>query len=408
MKHNAFLLGRRREGRLWQGSGYANEDGHAKKKVLMLASVASMIDQFNMSNICILLEMGYEVHVACNFVEGNTCDKERVQKLMHRLKKMHVAYHQWDCPRNIYAVCRCVKAFVQLWRLTGRHSFLWMHCQSPIGGVLARLVAHHKRIRVIYTAHGFHFYMGAPLRNWLLYYPVEKKLSYWTDILVTVNREDYWFAKRHLKAGKICYIPGVGVDLARFSVCKVRSRQRFHKIFQIPEQAKVLLSVGELNKGKNHRLVLEALAHLDRQDVYYLICGQGRMRRKLQCYAKRLGVEKNIRMPGFQENMPWIYQNADIFVFPSVREGMPVALIEAMASGMPCVVSDVRGNRELVQQRFDPNHSRQLAELLSQMLSDRQMCQRCGMENHKNARRYAQEIVKKRMKEIYRCQEFLY
>ena len=161
----------------------------------MISSVASMIDQFNMPNICLMLDMGYEVHVACNFEKGNTCSAKRVNKLKAALSQMHVICHQWDCPRSMQRAGDFIRAFWQLWDLTGRHRFEWMHCHSPIGSVLARAVACRRGIRVIYTAHGFHFYKGAPLKNWLLFYPVEKMLAHVTDVLITINKEDYLFAK---------------------------------------------------------------------------------------------------------------------------------------------------------------------------------------------------------------------
>ena len=185
-------------------------------KVLMLASVASMIDQFNMSNIMLLQDMGYEVHVACNFKHGNTCDGVQIKKMYETLQNMHVICHAWDCPRKLCRMKQCMNAYLQLWELTGANSFAWIHCHSPIGAALARIIAHRRKIRVIYTAHGFHFYKGAPLKNWLIYYPAEKLLSYWTDIIITVNREDQYFAMHNFHAGRICYIPGVGVDTRKY------------------------------------------------------------------------------------------------------------------------------------------------------------------------------------------------
>ena len=138
-----------------------------QRKVLMLSSVASMIDQFNMSNIRLLLEMGYEVHVACNFTKGNTCDQRRVKKLCGTLREMRVRLHPWDCPRTICP--GCLRAYRQLLELLARIPFAWMHCHSPVGGALARLAGHRMGVPVVYTAHGFHFYKGAPLKNWLVY-----------------------------------------------------------------------------------------------------------------------------------------------------------------------------------------------------------------------------------------------
>lgn len=378
-----------------------------KQKVLMAASVASMIDQFNLPNIRLLLQMGYEVHVACNFAEGNTCDKRRIGKLRKELGRLGVKPYQWDCPRNAASGVKCLRAYRQLWRLTQREQFAWMHCQSPVGGVLARLIAHRRGIPVVYTAHGFHFYRGAPWKNWVLYYPVEKLLSYWTDVLVTVNREDERFAKRHLNAKKVFYIPGVGVDTARFQKENVEQDHTggsLRKKYGVAAGAVLLLSVGELNPGKNHRTVIAALAAMQNPQIYYIICGQGGQRRKLLRYAYRLGVGGRIRLVGYQEQMELFYQAADLFVFPSVREGMPVALIEAMAAGLPCVVSDIRGNRELVEPkklRFSPKCQKQLVKILNALIGDRSKMQGYGRANQRKAREYRLELVQRRMYKIY-------
>lgn len=384
-----------------------------KKKVLMLASVASMIDQFNMPNIRLMLEMGYEVHVACNFREGNTCDDKRVEKLKKTLQDLGVIWHMWDCPRSAAALNQCCRAFGQLWKLTGRFSFAWMHCQSPVGGALARMAAHFRKIRVVYTAHGFHFYQGAPWKNWMLYYPVEKCLSYWTDVLVTVNREDERLAKARFGAGAVWRIPGVGIDLKAYRKQETgygpdqmagEIRSDFRKKYGIPEHAKILLSVGELSRRKNHQVVLDALAGFLGKDVYYLICGQGAEREELQKKARALGIVKYVKMAGFQEDLVLFYQNADIFVFPSLQEGLPVALMEAMAAGLPCVVSDIRGNRELIRNRrmrFAPDEPWQPWYIVAGLLADGEYRAACGAENRKNSNAYGSNVVRKKMEKIY-------
>lgn len=376
----------------------------------MLSSVASMIGQFNMPNIKIMLDMGYEVHVACNFKEGNTCGAQQIRELQKTLRNLHVMQHQWDCPRSIRPVHKCITAYKQLQGLLGRHRFAWLHCHSPIGSALARLAAYRRGVRVIYTAHGFHFYKGAPVRNWLAYYPAEKLLSHWTDVLVTVNQEDYRFAGRHLKPGKVCHIPGIGIDVEKYAstdaakaLAKGEEKKEFSRKYRIPENTCVLLSVGELNEGKNHRMAIHALAQLKRKDVYYLICGQGCLKEELQQYADSLGVGERIRMPGFQENMPFIYRNADIFVFPSRREGLPAALMEAMSAGLPCVVSDIRGNRELVGEamRFSLDDPRQLVHALKALLEDAKLRRECGLACQDKVKGYRMGIVEGRMREIY-------
>lgn len=397
-----------------------------KKRVLLAASVASMIDQFNMSNIRLLQDMGYEVHTACNFEKGNTCDEKRIRKLKKMLRDTGVKIHQWDCPREMHSLKACWKAYRQMQKLLEQYAIEWLHCHSPIGAALARLAALQIGVPVIYTAHGFHFYRGAPLKNWLLYYPVEKVLAHWTDALITVNREDACFARRHLGAGKIFYIPGVGIDTALFEKLQdpeLRDEEKrlFHKKYQIPQNALVLLSVGELNKGKNHRIVIDAAAALHRKDVYYLICGQGAWRQKLLDTAKRQGIDGQLRMPGYQEDLVRVYRNADIFVFPSMREGMPVALMEAMAAGLPCVVSDIRGNRELMRDsavniqtgrrgkgrfaqggfRFCLRRPQQLVQALRILLEDEGLRQKCGRYNQEIIKHYDLAAVERRMKKIY-------
>ncbi len=382
------------------------------KRVLMLASVASMIDQFNMANIRILLEMGYEVHVACNFMEGNTSDETRIKRFRQELQKMNVVYHQWDCPRSAYAVLKCLKAFVQLWKLTERYYFVWFHCHSPVGAALARMVAYKRKIKIIYTAHGFHFYKGASFKNWLLYYPVEKLFSYWTDVLITVNIEDYQFARRHLSAKRIYHIPGIGIDISKFKkykdaacITEKRTRKKFCQKYSIPENAVVVLSVGELSRRKNHQAVITALSWLQRQDIYYLICGQGEQEGRLKSQAQALGVWQRMRMAGFQADMEEFYYNTDIFVLPSLQEGLSVALMEAMAAGNACVVSDIRGNRELIDDRggmrFPSGKLRTLAAALDKLADDENLRQACGSYNQQKIKAYSQDITVHRMKKIY-------
>lgn len=410
-----------------------------KKKVLMAASVASMIDQFNMSNIQLLQHMGYEVHVTCNFQKGNTCDKRRIQKLKKTLSKWHVRWYQWDCPRNIWAIDQCVKAYVQLDKLTKCCQYEMIHCHSPIGGALARIVAHRRKIPVVYTAHGFHFYKGAPLKNWLLYYPVEKLLSYWTEVLITINEEDNAFARRHLSAKAICRIPGVGVDTKRFrdndSVIKddtIKDSERKERSvgiqmsedrnernvvrtkYNIPKDAKLLLSVGELNKGKNHSIVMEAIAALSqkshREDIYYLICGQGELKLWMIQYAKQLHIEKQIQLAGYVTDIDTVYRSADIFVFPSKREGMPVALMEAMAAGLPVIASKIRGNTELIDDNggvlLEQDDIEGFAEAILKLSGDSKRVYRLrknmGIYNQNKIKQYDISFVNAKMRKIYR------
>ncbi len=393
-----------------------------KKKVLMAASVASMIGQFNVPNIELLQELGYEVHVACNFQEGNTFDKKSIRRLQQLLRQRNVHMYQWDCPRKLSAWEQCLKAYVQLLKITKNRQFSLIHCHSPIGGALARVVAHVRKIPVVYTAHGFHFYKGAPLKNWFLYYPVEKLLSYWTDQLITVNAEDQAFAKKHLNAGRVDRILGVGIDTERFAQACQRDRldrkKALRERYRIPQDAVLLLSVGELSVRKNHQALLKALAAMKRQDVYCIICGQGELAAWLAAYAKKLGIADRVRLAGYVEQIEQVYQAADIFVFPSLQEGLPAAVMEAMATGLPCVVSDIRGSRELMY--GINNHSgqdigtdsiggicvrldrpRELVEALEKLADSPGLRERYAKVNRERSRVYDICHVKKVMAQIY-------
>lgn len=319
------------------------------KKMLMLASVASMIDQFNMPNIELLQKMGYEVHVACNFQKGNTCTNERIQKLKKRLEKMEVKYFQIDFSRNILKINEILKAYEQVKVLLQQEHYVFIHCHSPIGGAVGRLSGHKTQTKVIYTAHGFHFYKGAPVQNWLLYYPIEKWLSKYTDVLITINKEDYHRAKRKFHAKEIKYVPGVGIDVERIQAVQV-DRKKKREELGIGEDDFLLLSVGELNKNKNHEVVIRAIAELKNLNIKYVICGQGRLKAYLEELAEKLGVRGQLFLLGFRTDVIEICKSADVFVFPSKREGLSVALMEAMACGLPCVVSGIRGNVDLIEQ----------------------------------------------------------
>lgn len=320
------------------------------KRVLMLASVASMIDQFNMPNIALLQRLGYDVDVACNFIEGNTCSDERIADLKRRLQNMNVRCYQIDFARNVKHMRQNMKALRQVEKLMKQGQYAFCHCHSPIGGVVARIAAHRTKTKVIYTAHGFHFYKGAPIRNWLIYYPIEKVLSKWTDVLITINHEDYERAKKRFCAKNIYYLPGIGIDLEKFHVGSVETKEKKRQELGLHTNDIFLLSVGELSDRKNHVVVIEAMKHLvqNHPQLKYFICGQGEKQQELQQLIHNYHLEDHVKLLGFRTDVVELCQAADVFVFPSKQEGLPVALMEAMACGAPVVCSRIRGNTELV------------------------------------------------------------
>lgn len=318
------------------------------KRVLMLASVASMIDQFNMPNIVLLQKLGYQVDVACNFIEGNTCSDARVAELKQKLQDMHVHCYQIDFARNIKHMGQNMKALWQVEALMKQNTYAFCHCHSPIGGVVARIAGHRTRTKVIYTAHGFHFYQGAPVMNWLVYYPVEKMLSRWTDVLITINHEDYKLAKKKFKMKKLTYVPGVGIDTQREGLSQ-KEKEEKRKELGIPQDAFLITNAAEFTPNKNQKTVIEAIEQLHNPNIYFVMCGIGEKKAELEQYVKEHGLEEHIRFVGFRNDLHEILQTSDCFVLSSFREGLSVALMEAMAEGLPVVCSRIRGNVDLIK-----------------------------------------------------------
>ena len=294
------------------------------------------------------------------------------------------------------------RAYKELTRLIDTEGYDIVHCHTPVGGALARLAARKARktgCTVIYTAHGFHFHKGAPVINWLLYYPAEKLLARMTDVLITINREDYHRAKK-FRAGKIAYVPGIGVDTEKFRQHSDGPQRDLRAELGIPDEAKVLLSVGEINENKNHRLVIQTLPELD--GIWYVVCGSGPLMEELRTLASKLHVSDRVVFAGYRNDLPDYYHMADIFVFPSYREGLPVALMEAMAAGLVCVASRNRGTDDLLDEsrlKFNASNKEELLEKIREVLSAD-----CSDEIRRNTEKLEEYDIKNVMKvteEIY-------
>ena len=262
-------------------------------------------------------------------------------------------YREWGCAIHQIATSRSplnkgnIKAIKQLKMLVAKEKYNVVHCHTPVAAICTRLACRKARkngTKVFYTAHGFHFYKGAPLKNWLMYYPVEKFCAYFTDVLITINKEDYALAKKKMKAKRVEYVPGVGIDLMKFGQSTVDESAK-RKELGVPKDATLLLSVGELNENKNHETVIRAIADLD---VYYIIAGNGDLQEHLQDIIDMLGMTERVKLLGYRTDVAELYQIADYYVLPSIREGLNVSMMEAMASGLPVICSRIRGNIDLI------------------------------------------------------------
>ena len=375
-------------------------------RAMILASVASMIDQFNMTNIQLLKEQGYDVDVVCNCDEGNSISKERIEYIKDSLKKMNVTVYNLPIPRKVTNVKGVVQSIFNVKKICNQKKYALLHCHSPIGSVVARIAARKNRksgLRVIYTAHGFHFYKGAPLINWLLFYPIEKICARWTDVLLTINKEDYSFAKKHMRIKRIEYIPGVGVDTNKFQMNSMDKRKKKTEV-GIPEDAVVIFSVGELNENKNHEIIVKAIAKINNPRIHYVIAGQGEKRDCLKVLAHEMKV--NIHLLGYRTDVSELYNMSDIFAFPSYREGLSVSLMEAMASGLPVVVSKIRGNVDLVEEGINgymcnPSDSDKFAEKIQMLIQDKAKCINFGRNGIERIKDFDLKAVNRKMEKIY-------
>lgn len=330
-----------------------------KGRVLILATTAYMIERFNMINIKLLQEMGYTVDVACNFEYGNPMSKESLEGFRKKLKALGVEAIQLPVNRRIYDICGNGGALLKTIKLMRMRHYSFVHCHTPVGSVIARAAAGLTGTRAIYTAHGFHFFDGAPRINWLLYYPVEKLLSYLTDVLITINREDYKRARACFGMKRLEYVPGIGIDTAGFNSCMdeamcISTRRELG----IADDAMMVLMVGELSKRKNHISVLRAVAELKASESFTVqgksrklcicIAGTGVYSEYFEHFIQDKHLQNEVRLLGYREDMLKLYRAADAFLFPSYQEGLSAALMEAMACGLPAAASRIRGNTDLI------------------------------------------------------------
>lgn len=371
------------------------------KRVLFVATVVKThIMEFHIPYLKMFKEMGWETAVAARNDYENPSDCV----IPYCDNYYNVPFERNPLkPGNL-------KAYKELKHIIDEGEYDIIHCHTPVGAMLTRLAAKQARkqgTKVFYTAHGFHFYKGAPAINWILYYPVEKWLSRYTDVLITINKEDFERAKT-FKAGKVCYVPGVGIDLKKFNVGYVNKEQKRREI-GVSADDFVLLSVGELIPRKNHEVVIRALSVLKQLDklnhIEYVICGRGAYEADLKKLAEELDVTDHVHFLGYRNDISEICNCADLFVFMSHQEGLPVALMEAMACGLPAVCSNIRGNTDLVEDGVTGllanNTPEEVAESISEMKSDTALRNRVASAALQKIKQFDLSSVEDEMAKIY-------
>lgn len=368
-------------------------------KILYVTTISLTMNSFFKSHIEMLVSEGHQVDIACN---------DRDLPLDALYAQLGCRSHRIDFSRAPLSPDN-LRAYRQLKTVVEMGNYDIVHCHTPNASVITRLVCRKLRkntgLKVFYTAHGFHFYKGAPMLNWLVYYPVEKLCSRFTDKLITINQEDYALAKSRFHAEEVHYVPGVGVDFSKFENIQIdRNAKRLE--IGVPEDAFLMLSVGELNKNKNHQIIIRALAKLNRSDVHYAVAGRGDQRDPLLKLAEELGVSQQVHLLGYRSDIPELNFAADVFCFPSHREGLGVAAIEAMACGLPLITSNVHGINDystdgVTGYKCAPTDADGFADAICQAIKSSSMRREMGKSNRLFAQKYEVTEINHFMKAIY-------
>ena len=356
------------------------------ENLLFISNVSYKINAFSKAAISAAHNNALGFNYAANW-SNSSSEQISTDKSVYKIRIHNVAISRSPFSPSNWKALNQVKALIRT------ESIDYIHCNTPVGGVIGRLLNRNVK-KVIYEAHGFHFYKGAPLKNWLIYYPVEKILAHRSDAIITINRDDYEFAKKHLKSN-IYYVPGVGIELEQWSDYK-----EIREDVGLRPDDFVVLVVGRLEKNKNCGTVIDAVRKVP--GVKLVLCGDGEDRQMLEEKAKDLG--NRVIFLGNRSDMSDIYHMADCFVLASYREGLSRSIMEAMACGVPCIVTDIRGNRDLIDKGFlfNPNDVDTLADKIKKVSESQQQRNMMKALNLEKIREFSFDKVVDELSKIYK------
>ena len=366
------------------------------KKLLLVANVAKEhVLKFHVPTIKMLKEEGWQVDVACS-------GEEEIPYCDHQYR---MSYKRSPFNLALFKGIRELKTIIK----NGQYDIVY--CHTPVGGIAGRIAAKGARkqeTEVIYMAHGYHFYKGAPLLNWLLYYPVEKHLSRYTDKIILINQEDYELTKAKFKNGSTYFVPGIGVDLSRLQVeDPVAVRTQYRSEMNIPEDAAVLIYLAELLPNKNQTFLMRVLKRIleTDQNVYLVLAGFDHTDGAFEAYAEELGIKDHVRFLGWREDVANLLTMADICTATSIREGFGLNLVEAMYLGLPVVAAKNRGHETIVRDGengvlIDQGDEAGFEKAVLKMIQDEAWRKQLTETAAKEVWKYSSEEVLKQLKEI--------
>lgn len=369
-------------------------------KILYVTTISNTVNAFLIHHIKMLIDEGDQVDVAFNIE----------QEVKPEINEMGCKIYQVPLQRSPLNKDN-FRAYKMLKKIIDTEQYDLVHTHTPTASAIVRLVCKNlNNVKVIYTAHGFHFYKGASLKNWLIFYPIEKWLSRYTDTLITINEEDYNTAiNKNFKANEIKLVHGVGVDLNKFEPHAKDKKNQIRKEYGYKEDDFILFYAAELNINKHQDLLIEVVKILKDKipNIRLLLAGNGSLENQYKKQTKEFGVDDNIEFLGYRTDINNLLMLSDVAVASSRREGMPVNVMEAMATGLPLIVTDVRGHRDLVIDGENGyvvglNDVKGFAKSIQKLYEDNELRCKFGKKGLELVQKYSLENVLKEMKLIYK------
>ena len=369
-------------------------------KILYTATVLSHICQFHLPYLQMLQARGNEVHVAAH---DNLAEKNGLQlQYCDRFTEVPFARSP-KSPDNL-------RAYRELKVLLDREHYDVILCNTPMGGIVTRLAARKTRkqgTRVLYMAHGFHFYKGASKKNWLVFYPIEKFMSRFCDTVITINEEDYALAKAKFRHTQVEHIHGIGVRTDRYHPATSEERAEMRRAEGLAETDFAVLCTGELNKNKNQKTLISAAAKLKCRvpNLKVLLAGNGPLEAELRAQIDELGLADAVKLLGYRTDLEKVVPAMDVIVSCSRREGLPLNVIEAMLCKKPMVASANRGHNELVAEGetgyiLSPEDAEGFADRIEALANDEALRERMGEAAYERALLYTVAAVQDKLRGI--------
>lgn len=371
-------------------------------KKLLVSSTDLMMVQFLVPHIKSLSTQGYEIDLACSDVGGRMNEvKEILGPFTKNIFELSLQRSPLS-PRNIKGL-KELKTILK----NNQYDLIWTN--EPVMGVITRLTANKYRkkgTKVIYMAHGFHFFKGAPMLNWMIFYPIERIMAGKTDLIVTVNHEDFKRAKSFYpkKKERVKYVHGIGINTERLTKDREK-RNSIRKELGLSENDFIILSVGELNDNKNQTTILKALSVSGNRNIHYILCGKGAKESYLKNLATELGIDDRVHFLGYRKDVVDICSEANVYAMPSFREGLPVSSLEAMYCGLPLITSNIRGLNDVNHDGKNgflcsPSKYKDFAFYINLLYIDSDIRKKMGEQNKIDVQPYILQNTLKEVKEI--------